>query len=219
MTTEELKKEIEEIIDETFKELSSIYNNKKTGDSHIIFPKYRNDKIRVSEQELRCVFIQKLCKRKKELYYSVETPTNEKYKFTDENKSRNNPKIDKSGRSGCIDLSIHDSNHNLLCIIEFKAHGKTSESDYKKDLLKLCAEQGDNVLRYFIQIFELCVPNTLYSIWENKLKPSAEHIKTECKLQDIRDVFTKVHCRFCVLSQHSDFYNQENLHEKIIKVL
>ena len=199
MKTEELKKEIEEIIDCTFKELQRIYNYCKDNipietEGGVIFPKYSKENIRISEQELRCVFIQKLSERG--LHYSVETPTIKKYTFTD----KDNPKVyktdDNYGESARIDLTIHDKNdiNKRLCIIEFKAHGGTSEHNYKKDLLKLYAEP-DGSLRYFVQIFQGFNNGTKRAV-ETKREKSLKYIRE--KYPEYKGV--KVQYRFCALN-------------------
>ena len=65
----ENKEHIEEIIDRTFKVIQKVYEYQKETDngvgkqleeplSRIIFPKYRKDETRISEQELKQVFIE-----------------------------------------------------------------------------------------------------------------------------------------------------------------
>lgn len=94
------KERIEEIIKDTFDVIPKVYHTHREGDgnhkdfcesqSRIIFPKYsgryRNGETRISEQELRFIFVEqfnKYCSTKKwNAYYSVETPTEEKYVFS-----------------------------------------------------------------------------------------------------------------------------------------
>ena len=220
MATENLKGKIEEIIKDSFKELEKIYlcccdNQSMNTERGVIFPRYSKQNIRVSEQELRCVFIQELCERG--LHYSVETPTIKKYTFTD----KDNPKVydekdSDCGESARIDLTIHDKNdlNKRLCIIEFKAHGGTSEHNYKKDLLKLYAEP-DGSLRYFIQIFESFNGGTSNSV-KDKLKKSSEYIINKYGQNVDTSIFDKVQCRFYSFKFGSAEYNNHNIYEKLL---
>ena len=165
----EHKEHIEAIIDRTFKIIKKVYDYqqekfeepKNSSDklSRIIFPQKRqedNDNkqtiTRVSEQELKLIFIEQLnleiCEGNWDVYYSVETPTEKKYRFTGEKQ----PKQDDSGRSANFDLVIHDNKFKRIALIEFKANNPKS-SDYLKDFVKLNEENYEGkVLRYFIEI-------------------------------------------------------------------
>ena len=146
----ELKDVIETVLKETFDEIYYAYKehkedtenenikneNTKNSKSHIVFPKYKNnEEIRVSEQELRFVFVEKLnqniCENNK-YYYSVETPTDNSYVFSKEE----GPKVDGGGVSARIDLTIHkkiDNKFERAALIEFKAHNPDT-IDYRKDI-------------------------------------------------------------------------------------
>ena len=56
-----LQDHIETIINNTFNAIDKVYNIKQEsaekGNSRLVFPKYRSDKTRVSEQELRFIFV------------------------------------------------------------------------------------------------------------------------------------------------------------------
>ena len=192
METQALKEKIEKFVKATFEELDNVYYS-PCNNARIIFPKYAEGKVRVSEQELRCVFIHKLHQLCHELYYSVETPSKNKYRFTD----KDNPKIDTTGgESARIDLTIHENGdpNKRLCIVEFKAHGGTSECNYKKDLLKLYTEP-EGGLRYFIQIFESYDDGTRKSVGQ-KLQKSSQYIIDKYQENKDSHIFDKVHCRF-----------------------
>jgi hypothetical protein len=93
MGKEEVKKHVQDILKETFKILKEKYKAQKNTESNIdegsriIFPTNYTDKnsLRISEQELRFVFVEQLNKilAKNNWYYSVETPTKWYYKFGD----------------------------------------------------------------------------------------------------------------------------------------
>ena len=96
------KERIEKIIKDTFDVIQKVYHTQREGDgnhkdfcesqSRIIFPKYseqyRDSETRISEQELRFIFVEqfnKYCEANQwNAYYSVETPTEEKYVFSKE---------------------------------------------------------------------------------------------------------------------------------------
>ena len=105
------KEHIEEIIGKTFKAIQDAYKYQKESYpnlndakreklSRIVFPRKRKEPIRVSEQELRFVFVEQLNKEISEgwdVYYSVETPTQDTYSGFSKGES---PKQDDDGRSG-----------------------------------------------------------------------------------------------------------------------
>lgn len=97
---------------------------------------------RISEQELRLLFIGEFKKTHHEQFYSIETPTKEKYKF---GKSYDDIKISKTGQSALIDMCVfkrEGKNYQRLLNIEFK-HKNSATKDIAKDILKLiCEEQN-----------------------------------------------------------------------------
>lgn len=181
----EHKEHIEAIIERTFKIIKEVYDYqqekfegpKNSSDklSRIIFPQKRqedNDNkqtiTRVSEQELKLIFIEQLnleiCKRNWDVYYSVETPTEKKYRFTFRGEKQ--PKQDDSGRSANFDLVIHDNKFKRIALIEFKANNPKS-SDYLKDFVKLNEENYEGkVLRYFIEIVKNADSGTINNLQE-----------------------------------------------------
>jgi len=96
---------------------------------HIIFPKYRHNEIRYSEQESRVLYCRQLDHTS--YYYSIETPTEEQY--------CQSGKADISARS---DLSLYAIDNDKLekkANIEFKAHNPKA-NQIGKDLEKLVKE-------------------------------------------------------------------------------
>lgn len=197
METQELKKHIEEIIDLTFKKVQYSFdyqkeNVKPSGSAQecltrLVFPSYANeDKTRISEQELRFVFVEafnEYCKEKKlPLFYSVETPTRDKYSgFSKTKDSQSDPRQDDNGRSAEFDMVIFELEDNILkrrCLIEFKANN-ASELEHKKDFVKLntpkeCENsdgEKDVMFRYFIEILGSYNKGTISSL-QNKIKES-----------------------------------------------
>ena len=128
-----IKQGLEEIIRRTFEVIDSVYSinkDKKSYNSRLIFPKYRNkNNIRVSEQELRFIFVDQFIKfcsepqNKFDYYYSVEVPTQYVYRFPHSNDL---PPIvskdeEKGLQSASIDLAIYTKTSDTpVAIIEFK---------------------------------------------------------------------------------------------------
>lgn len=202
-TTKDNKEIILDIISEAFKHVKNAYDLSKepnsSKDSRLIFPKKRDESIRVSEQniresepnirvseqELRFAFVEEFLKyvkkKKKDWYYAVEVPTKIKYDFSD----KKNPKVaeEGKGKSASFDLAIYakgDNNFNLIALLEFKA-GNPKKFDYHKDLVKLENEkEGDNeVLRFFIEIVKNADKGTPKNI-ESKLKDKRQQTNFIC---------------------------------------
>lgn len=148
------KKHIEEVIERTLSKLNSLYHRDGGGleTTRLIFPRYWvteegkrvEGEVRVSEQELRFMFVEELNKYcdahpEWDVFYSVETPTSNSYRLTGD-----------GYQSGCIDLCIHDKDFKRVALIEFKALNPSAH-DHAKDAFKLKHElEGE--LRYFIEI-------------------------------------------------------------------
>ena len=182
MDQNELRKHIENIIKNTFERLQYAFDNNKESDSNsnipgkpssrIVFPSYSNNSTRISEQELRFCFSDAFihyCDNNVNLFYSIETPTKDKYSGFSKtnNNSKPQPKQDNQGRSGEFDMVIFDENMKRICLIEFKANN-ASKLDHEKDLVKLenINEGDDGVLRYFIEIVDSYTNRTGKSICE-----------------------------------------------------
>ena len=163
METEKLRTHIENIIKNTFETIDKVYCNNREDEtgtpcnsSNLIFPKYTSDGNRVSEQELRCIFIEEFNKSSNGYFYSIETPTQMRYSFSRESRNvipQSYPKEKGKGRSGCIDLAIFNKDKKRCAIIEFKK-APCDSHEYAKDFLKLFSEPGDEILRFFICISE-----------------------------------------------------------------
>jgi len=161
----EIKDRIVEVLDRTFRVLDKCYEhndeksgkaNKQASGSRIIFPcyskTYRNGERRISEQELRFVFIEQFNQYCEETgwdaYYSVETPTEWEYRFSGEEKPH---KTDSDeGQSAMVDVCVHDNQGERICLLEFKA-GNPEPFCYIKDLVKL-TEEGK--LGFFVQLLK-----------------------------------------------------------------
>lgn len=183
--TDKDQKFIEDIIYKTFLEIDRVYKNSLNvneanivlSGSRLIFPKFSSanknnpNKLRVSEQELRFTFVELFSKEcenpNNNYYYSIETPTEEKYIFSekDTNGKSDPRKADeedlnnKKGKSARFDLTIYDSQYKKICLIEFK-NNDSKLDNYIKDFLKL-SEEGEGCLCYFIDLIEASDSGTL----------------------------------------------------------
>lgn len=186
------KERIEEIIKDTFDVIQKVYHTQREGDgnhkdfcesqSRIIFPKYsgryRNGETRISEQELRFIFVEqfnKYCKNNSwNAYYSVETPTEEKYIFSKKGDKNCPYKVDgegNGGQSAMIDLCIHDDKFERIALIEFKALNP-KESAFAKDFCKLSNEP--TCLTFFIMIVKSYANGTITNIHKKIESKGAE---------------------------------------------
>lgn len=146
----DFKADLESIIKKSFEILRS-----ESSGTRLIFPKYSDGaKKRVSEQELRFVFVEQLqpLLEKYDYYYSVETPTEDKYKFSDQ-RIKCKPVRVGDGQSASFDLTIKAPTGANIAIIEFKAKS-ASPHEYAKDLCKLWNPNEKSEYRYFINLFE-----------------------------------------------------------------
>ena len=173
---DEIAKDIKAAIDATFTSIAEIYasnqellmrkNPSENDDGKLVFPKYGNrEETRISEQELRFEFIQQLLSLAPDYFYSVETPTQLKYRFSkprtdfkeygvdisvpriqtqaDLNYDEAHKGIVKRYHSICesaqFDTVLMNSEGNRVAYIEFKGMN-APEKEYRKDFLKLNAE-------------------------------------------------------------------------------
>ena len=186
------KEHVKKIIAQTFEVIKKVYDTQKEefgnssefceSGSRIIFPKYsvryRNGETRISEQELRFIFVEqfnKYCEANKwNAYYSVETPTEEKYVFSKEHIKVVPYKADgkeKTGQSAMIDLSIHNDKFDRIALIEFKALNP-EESAFAKDFCKLSNEP--TCLTFFIMIVKSHDNGTITNIHKKIESKGAE---------------------------------------------
>ena len=206
----ENQKHVENVINRTFDVIKEVYNNQRevyngsrtsSAKSRIIFPnlppKKKNEKgketeiTRISEQELRSIFIEQLyveingtysgATEKWDVYYSVETPTKgDKYCFPQKEKPYYNLDKDKDGKgdSANFDLVIFDNELQRIALIEFKANNR---GNHEKDILKLNhpKELDSNPLRYFIEIVKSADSGTYKSL-NKKIKDKGDDIIFRC---------------------------------------
>ncbi len=143
-----------EICKKVLARLSAMDYEKDGGSSseQLIFPnkkQAKGDIKRISEQELRLLFIEEFKNDYENLFYSIETPTEEKYKF---GKTYETIKTDKEGQSASLDMCVFARNSNKyerLLNIEFK-HKNASIKKIGKDVLKLMQEKQNGAFIHLL---------------------------------------------------------------------
>jgi hypothetical protein len=133
----------------------------------LIFPKKiqakgTKEKDRISEQELRQLFIEEFKKANPELFYSIETPTVEKFSL---GKSYESIQSNIEGQSASLDLCIFErvaNVYNRVLNLEFK-HKNTLIKNIGKDVLKLIHENQNGA---FILLLENTDKGTLCNLKE-----------------------------------------------------
>lgn len=164
------KDHVLKIIGSTFKVIQDVYEKQKefggvcneAPQSRIIFPMKRGEPVRISEQELRFIFVEQLNREISNgwnVYYSVETPTKDTYRFKD-----TKPVIDSNGQSASFDLVIHDKNYKRIALVEFKANN-SNEHEHKKDFVKLSNPiENEGIDTFFVEIVKGANRNTYKSL-------------------------------------------------------
>jgi len=142
-----------DVIVATFEKLLNSYSGKEK----LIFPNYRDSRIRVSEQEARFCFAS-IIENNTDCRYSIETPTQKTYLLTG-----------SYGLSAQSDMSIWSSDGTeKLYNIEFKAHNATKES-IKKDIQKLVKEEIEGVWFHVLRNTDSGTLPALAEKFENSL--------------------------------------------------
>ena len=156
------------ILEETCKKLCTLYKApNETQDLPMLRFAVKNEKTRVSEQEARFCMVSVLEKSRLFLY-SVETPTEQSYSFQ------------QTGihgtRKAQTDLSLLDSENNVIINIEFKAHSSKPES-YNKDFEKLYRENKTGI---WFQIIENANSGTIPKV-QKKISDALKFVPNEIK--------------------------------------
>jgi hypothetical protein len=142
----------------------------------VVYPRYRGTrenegKRRFSEQEARFVFAMLL--RNKKIPFSVEVPTDSKFKF---GKKIKEIKQDDKGKSASHDLVAYPEPQNPV-YIEFKAHN-VEEHSVAKDIFKLALCKGRS--KFFFQVLK-----TIDKATERSLKKKYDAALTHAKSKEI----------------------------------
>ena len=177
-------KNVLEINRRLFYELWNVADNSKlpTGLSpRLIFPKNRDEEIRISEQESRVLFCGIL--NNLNYFYSIETPTEELY-----TQKGDTPK------SALSDLSLYiQSNEKFIKVlnVELKALNPDAEA-FRKDIEKLMRE---NVPGNWFHTLKNIDSGTLPNIFK-KIANSIKDCKKNCDCKNFSIIFS-----FCGLEQ------------------
>ena len=132
-----------------FFELECINATKDETKRKLVFPIKRDVKRRVSEQEMRFLFVDHV-EQSGEFHYSIEAPTTKMYKFSG-----------VTPRSGNIDVCLYKDGKPKH-LIEFKALNPGQKS-YTKDFEKLICDE-ENLVNYFVQVIENTDKGTIPNI-------------------------------------------------------
>lgn len=158
--------------------------NGLVSSGQLIFPS-KSDVKRISEQELRQLFIEEFRAESNNLYYSIETPTVNRYSFTNKSEViKVADDVDK-GQSALIDMCVFEkkdekSEYTRLLNIEFK-HKNATKDNISKDVLKLMHEKESGA---FIVLLKNTNTGTLNNLVEtrfgviDKLMESFEYHKS-----------------------------------------
>lgn len=160
------KELLERLLDKAFLQL---YNAIENGEGRMVIPE-RSENSRVSEQELKQMFIDTFlsCEQCKGYSYSVETPTVYNYIFTKPDKTHPKPlgysPNKDGGRRGNIDVVIFEGGKRVA-LIEFKANNP-GKFEHGKDFIKLAKEPAGEVpiLRFFVEVYTSTDDKTLKKI-------------------------------------------------------
>ena len=163
---------IEEIIEKSFNDLIKAITTDGTS-SQLIFPHSNKGDVRHSEQELKQIFLRNV-EEDKNYFYSIETPTEYGYRFSDTEMPlvKETHEKDDKYESARFDVSLYSKNNkdDLLTHVEFKYGNPDKKSGICKDFLKLVSEvKFTNEKKNFF-VHYLCVKTE--KGWESRTFPS-----------------------------------------------
>ena len=163
---------IEEIIEKSFNDLIKAITTDGTS-SQLIFPHSNKGDVRHSEQELKQIFLRNV-EEDKNYFYSIETPTEYGYRFSDTEMPlvKENHEKDDKYESARFDVSLYSKNNkdDLLTHVEFKYGNPDKKSGICKDFLKLVSEVDLTKEKKNIFVHYLCVKNE--KGWQSQTFPS-----------------------------------------------
>jgi len=109
--------------------------------SRLVFPSYANGNIRVSEQEARFAFVESVLES--DFFYSVETPTDEQYRFSS-----------KGFRAAQTDFTVLGEDGASVLNVEFKKDidiDSNGDVDAYKDVQKLLLEPAPGMWFHLLE--------------------------------------------------------------------
>lgn len=170
------------ICKEVLKRLTSIGYEKESlvSSGQLIFPS-KSDGKRISEQELRQLFIEEFKVKHTDFYFSIETPTVFSYSFTNDLKQIKVGDEANNGQSALIDMCILKkeskiSDYTRLLNIEFK-HKNATEANISKDILKLMHEKENGA---FVLLLKNTDDGTLKSVFKKFSSSFDTHLQNNC---------------------------------------
>lgn len=146
---------------------------------------------------MRFIFVEqfnKYCEKNSwNAYYSVETPTEEKYIFSKKGDKNCPYKVDgeeNGGQSAMIDLCIHDDKFERIALIEFKALNP-KKSAFAKDFCKL-SNEPKSTATFFVMIVKSHDDDTIKSLRE-KIGTKGDETEFYCfDLEKGEDISKKI---------------------------
>ena len=213
------EKVVENLIEKSFNDLVSLLINNRTNEN-LIFPKYRDETVRYSEQELRQFFLKNVETQEnndnKIYFYSVETPTKLVYRFTNTEiplVKENHEKDDKY-ESARFDVSHYSENNidSLASCIEFKHNNPDEKKGICKDFLKLAKEvkftkeKKNFFVHYHYLKSENSWPSNSFKSIFGKYRNSVEYI-AENHLEDKTDLENVTVYLVCIHGKSASTYH------------
>jgi hypothetical protein len=122
---------------------------------------------RISEQELRQLIIEEFKVKHGNLYYSIDTPTKNKYSFTNKNNEKKIADSANSGQPALVDMCVFEKekkSYKRILNIEFK-HKNATKDNISKDVLKLMHEEQSGA---FILLLKNTNGGTLNNLAETR---------------------------------------------------
>ena len=158
----DLKDKLTLLVKEACRQLVAVANNEECNEMCQIHIPQKDGEPRISEQELKQVFLELFvkCDDMQGYTFSVETPTELEYKFT-ENGKKIKPECG-TGRKANIDVVIFKGEARVA-MIEFKS-SNPDEHSHAKDFIKLKEEPGNGLLRVFVGLYVSTDKETLTNI-------------------------------------------------------
>jgi hypothetical protein len=206
--------------------------NLKDLQTRLIYPRYgihRNHEIRISEQEIKQIFIEILNETRLNhcFLYSVEAPTEKKYVFGNDQECANCPFGHPPNPGGACTLAVINNNaeggvsartdvclyenikNNIIrkMLIEFK-YSNGVNRNFCKDLFKLAHELNNNNESYFVLILD-----TFRDVTKNSIFGGGEKYgKLRKSLNLIRNILNNGNIKvyILILENHVN-KNRENL--------
>lgn len=173
---------VKKLCRETDRRLWNAHHRREVGSlsekpfSRLVFPAYANGKIRVSEQEARFAFVESVLESN--FFYSVETPTSEKYRFSGEKRI-----------SAQTDFALHDEESTRILNVEFKKgtdFGNENGITVHKDVQKLLRESMPGMWFHLVESVDSKtlekVLDRLSSEFSKGLRMSELSLDGECKV-------------------------------------